>query len=545
MQVLRFLFIIIIFSGSNLCAQDFLRVDQYEFAGDSPEGKRLLKNIKKAKKLFYKGESASAECLDLLQECVSFNSVNAELNYNIGLCYLKYGVKELALPYLEQVKKVKPNLNAEMYLLLGQASHYSNDFTNAILNYKIYTELLQKKGGRNKADLEVVLRYIEECKSGQALIGESAGFDVEKMPSPINSDYNDILAIKDGTKLFFISDRKLKNDNKKIFEKGLFRGFSVQLKNGEWTSFSVLNDEKRTKNLPLMVSKIDNNKYLFYDKNKGSGDLIFMQKNDNFWLKDMDVYFVNERKTNESSASFSADGNTVVFVSDRDNKKGDIFFCQRVDDGKWSEPEKFGEQINSKYNERDVFLSSNGKVLYFSSNGRNTMGGYDIFKSVKDESGNWIEAVNMGFPINSPYDECHFHPYEGNSFLFDSNRGENGNFDIYTKKFIVDVVNVTVVDSEPVLLVKEVSAPLVTYKIQIAASRFEISKAELSELYQGTAQVTQSYDGDWYRYTIGNYTSREEALFYKDKSGVKEAFVTSFEDGKRTGVITNYSLGNN
>jgi len=574
MSFLRLLFILIIFSSGNLYAQDFIRVDKHEFAGDSPEGKRLLKNIKKAKKLFSKGRSASSECIDLLLECASFNSVNAELNYNIGLCYLKYGQKDLALSYLEQVKKVNPNLNAEMYLLLGQASQYSNDFTNAILNYKVYAEILQHEGGaRNKEILRTVFKYIEECKNGQVFLAESNTFDVEKMPSPINSNYNDILAIKDGTKLFFNSDRKLNGDKKKSFEEGMYRGLSVQLKNGEWTSFSVLNDGKNSNDLPLMVAKIDDNQYLFYDKNSGLGDLIFMQKNANVWLKEMDVFFVNEKKSNESSASFTADGNTVVFVSNRGGGNGDIYYSQRVDDGKWSQPEKLGEQINSEYDERDVFLSDNGNMMYFSSNGHNTMGGYDIFKSEKDANGNWTTAKNLGFPINSPYDERHFYPYEGDSFLFDSNRGR-GNFDIYTKKVVVDidsviennideivevvvpilpvekeiVVSIPLPVATPVLkevqapVFKEVQTPVVTYKIQIAACRFEMTKAELKKLYHGAAHVSQSYDGDWYRYTIGNYNSKEDAAYFKDKAGVKGAFIVSYENEKRKGIITNYSL---
>jgi len=573
MPFLRLLFILIVLSSyGNLYAQDFLRVDKHEFAGESVEGKRLLKNIKKARKLYSKGQSASSECLDLLMECVSFNSVNAELNYNIGLCYLNYGQKDLALSYLEQVKKTKPNLNAEMYLLLGKASQYSNEFSNAILNYKIYSEILQHEGGgRNQVKLNAVLRYIEECKNGQVFMSMSSEFDVEKMPSPINSDHNDILAIKNGAKLYFNSDRKLKGDKKKNFEEGMFRGFSVQLKNGEWTSFSVLNDGKKSSELPLMVAKLDDNQYLFYDRHSGLGDLIFMQKNDNIWLKEMEVFFVNEKKSNESSASFTTDGNSVVFVSDRAGDQGDIFYSQRGADGKWSKPEKLGEQINSEYDERDVYLSGNGRVMYFSSRGHNSMGGYDIFKTEKDEKGNWMDAQNLGFPINTPYDECHFLPYEGNSFLFDSNRGKNGNFDIYTKKVFVDIDNVVeekadeiLVALEPVMpvekkiviplplpltletpvasLVEKVQVPVVIYKIQIAACRFEMSKTELKELYHGAGHVTQSYDGDWYRYTIGNYNSKEDAVYFKDKSGVKGAFVVSFENDKRTGIITNYSL---
>ncbi|MGZ2369918.1 hypothetical protein ACXR6G_09050 [Ancylomarina sp. YFZ004] len=568
MQLLRILLFFLFFSAGNAYAQGFMRIDPAEFVGDNIEGKTLLKNISKAKRLFKKGESSFTECLNFLLECNKFNSNNAELNYNIGQSYLKYGKKDLAKSYFEQVKVLKPNINAELYLFLGQACQFSNDFSNAILNYKTYVEILQHEGARrNTEKLSSVFRYIDECKSGQILSEQSADFNVEKLPSPINSEANDILAIKDGSKLFFNSDRIIVGDKKKNKDESSLRGFSVALINGEWANFSILNDEKKSRYLPMMVAKVDDNQYLFYDKYAGFGDLIFMQKSDKYWIKEMDVFFMNKLKSDESSASFTADGNTVVFVSDRDENQTDIFYSQKDNDGEWSDPIKLGDQINSKYDERDVFLSNDGKVMYFSSKGRNTIGGYDIFKSEKDEGGSWMQAKNMGVPINSAYDDRHFFPYEGDSFLFDSDRGENGKFDIYSKKLIVETVvedelvePIKILEKiEPVIPVEKidilpevipVSIPVVekvkilmtTYKIQIAASKIAMKTVELKKIYRGKHEVVSSYDGEWYRYTIGNFDNIEDAIYFKDRLDVGKAFVVSFENETRKKIITNYSL---
>tara|TARA_R110001583_G_scaffold10417_4_gene47838 strand:- start:4293 stop:6002 length:1710 start_codon:yes stop_codon:yes gene_type:complete len=569
MSLIKLLILLFIFSCGDVYSQGFIRVDSDEFAGGTDEGKKVMKNINKAKKLFEDGESSFSECISLLLECNSFNSFNAELNYNIGQTYLMYGKKELAKPYFEEVKALKPNFNEKLYLFLGQACQYEGDFSNAILNYKTYIEILQHEGtNKNRKKLEAVNRYIEQCKNGQVLSEQLASFDVEKLASPINSEANDVLAIKDGVKLFFNSDRLIVSDKKK--DSPTLRGFSVMLMNGEWTNFSILNDEKKSSELPIMVAKIDANQYLFYDKNTGLGDLIFMQKDDKYWTKEMDVFFVNERKSNESSASFTSDGNAVVFVSDRDGGQGDIYHCKKGDNGEWSKPVKIGDQINSTFDEKDVFLSDDGKSIYFSSKGRNSIGGYDIFKSEKNDNGSWMEAQNMGMPINSSYDECHFFPSQGDSFLFDSNRGENGKFDIYTKKLIVEKViqeelkeavkplekleeAIPVEKSEvlpiviplPVPVVKKAATILTTYKIQIAASKLEMKESELKKLYKGKTDVISSYDGEWYRYTINEFDSIEDAIYYRDRSGVEKAFIVSFENDRRKKIITNYSLSKN
>jgi len=66
-----------------------------------------------------------------------------------------------------------------------------------------------------------------------------------------------------------------------------------------------------------------------------------------------------------------------------------------------------GAVINTPYDEQGVFMDVEGKILYFSSKGHNTMGGYDVFKS-SYVNGRWTKPRNLGYPINTPDDDIFF-----------------------------------------------------------------------------------------------------------------------------------------
>lgn len=87
----------------------------------------------------------------------------------------------------------------------------------------------------------------------------------------------------------------------------------------------------------------------------------------------------------------------------------DIFRIQLLDNGKWSKPENLGDVINSAMNEEYPFIMPDGVTLYFASKGHYGMGGYDIYKSVYNrEKKQWSTPENLGFPINSTYDDFLF-----------------------------------------------------------------------------------------------------------------------------------------
>ena len=106
----------------------------------------------------------------------------------------------------------------------------------------------------------------------------------------------------------------------------------------------------------------------------------------------------------------SADEKTLYFVSDRPGGLGgtDIWRCVKLPNGEWSKPFNIGPPINSPYIEQSPFMHPDGKTLYFSSDGENSMGGYDIFFSKKMEENSWSNPINMGFPLYTVDDDLLF-----------------------------------------------------------------------------------------------------------------------------------------
>jgi hypothetical protein len=127
--------------------------------------------------------------------------------------------------------------------------------------------------------------------------------------------------------------------------------------------------------------------------------------------------------------AISADGRQLFFSSNRPGGHGgmDIWMCE-WQLNHWSEPVCLPEQINTSSDETFPYSASDGK-LFFSSNGRPGLGGYDLFETMQVAS-SWLTAENMGYPVNSPKDDfgvC-FNPEIGEGY-FTSNRKEGGYMD--------------------------------------------------------------------------------------------------------------------
>lgn len=118
-----------------------------------------------------------------------------------------------------------------------------------------------------------------------------------------------------------------------------------------------------------------------------------------------------DKKKKEKSVVFLPIGSSVVYFSsygDNDENGKDIYTAAKLPDGTYGKAEKV-KGINTEFDEDYPFLHPDGQTLYFASKGHNSMGGYDIFKSVFNEAtGNWGAPVNMEFPINSPDDDYLF-----------------------------------------------------------------------------------------------------------------------------------------
>lgn len=113
-----------------------------------------------------------------------------------------------------------------------------------------------------------------------------------------------------------------------------------------------------------------------------------------------------DKKRGHRPVIYTTPLSNIVYFSSY-GKKGDqgldIYYATRKGDGSWSEAILLPPPINTKYNEDYPFMSANGKVLYFCSEGHNSMGGYDIFRSSLDPmSGMYTTPENLDFAINTP-----------------------------------------------------------------------------------------------------------------------------------------------
>ncbi len=144
---------------------------------------------------------------------------------------------------------------------------------------------------------------------------------------------------------------------------------------------------------------------------------------------------VNSPKNWESQPSISSDGKVLYFVSDRSGGYGgyDIYKTLKGANGEWSVPINMGPTINTAGNEKSPFIHTDSQTLYFASDGWQGLGGFDIFFIKLGTENKWKEPKNIGYPINSIYDDAGFFvSTDGRFGYFASNQIKGvGGWDIF------------------------------------------------------------------------------------------------------------------
>ncbi len=157
-------------------------------------------------------------------------------------------------------------------------------------------------------------------------------------------------------------------------------------------------------------------------------------------VKPDDFKTSTDKKKSEESVLVSSPKTTDLYISsygDNDKNGKEIFRIKKTPNGEFSIPQNLGTTINTSYDEDYPYFSEKNKTLYFCSKGHNSIGGYDVFKSVYNEgSQQWSNPVNMDFPISSPDDDLLYIPDTSNEVAyFSSRRGSvDGNIGVYKIK---------------------------------------------------------------------------------------------------------------
>jgi outer membrane protein OmpA-like peptidoglycan-associated protein len=358
---------------------------------------------------------------------------NANINYRIGICYLNSTIeKTKAVPYLEKavtkttdkyqegsIKETSAPYDA--YLFLGNAYRINNDLDKAITSYNKYISLTTgKKEKEDEANRNWAKAQIENCKRAKTAMQNAIRVKLEVLPKPINTSAANFNPVSNAseTKIIFITQQK-------FYDAVMETKF---LKN-KWTSPDNITPDIQSdgNQYPCFLSD-DGNTLLLNKIDNDNSDIYISKFNGKIWGISEPIGKGINTKYWESHACLSADGKTIYFTSNRPQSLGgtDIFVSTIGKNNQWQEPQNLGNVINTPFNEETPFLSADGNTLYFSSQGHDNIGGYDIFYSTKDANGNWSKPKNMGYPISTTDDDLFYVPLKDKNFGFQAKYVKNG-----------------------------------------------------------------------------------------------------------------------
>lgn len=391
---------------------------------------------------------------------------NLTLNYEAGIYHLMTIQKDLAVQYFMRVYEIDPNYRFNLEYLIGQSYQFGMQFDKAIDFYNRYKDRLAKRPnyqGRDKVDLAMVDRNIQECEVGLEFVNAPRNYSIVNISREINSEWDDYAPVLNANEdeIVFTSRRRDGNLNENVdTDNKPFEDIFISRKvNGVWQTAenigAPVNSEFHDSNLALSAD----GQTLFIYKTDNGGDIYFSNRNaSGAWSVPVPLPGIINSSFEEKSISISPDEKTLYFSSNRPGGFGglDIYQAKLNEKGEWSNVKNLGPRINTPEDDDGPFIDYDGKTLYFSSKGRKGMGGFDIYKTIFDEATlEWSEPENMGYPINTPDNDIFFvSTQDGKRAYYSSVREDGlGYDDIYM--ITIPEEQVAQKDPEPVDPVEE------------------------------------------------------------------------------------------
>lgn len=385
---------------------------------------------------FAKGTNNNT-AIKILTELYNNHPNDIDISYNLGICYMNMsGNPDSALFYLNHVldldKDEWTDSRCELYMAIARTHQLKYEYDKAI---EIYNLVEHHDAERNWIDL--IARERDICKSAKDLIETPVKLEIKTIEN-INSEYDDYRPVisRDNKTLIFTSR---KGNGTSFFQDGQYEESCYQSKfdDNSWSKpeqIKGLFDEPNEQETATCIANNDTELYLCKD------GLIYCSKKDTTtgkWLKAVELGEPINRTDSECRyACVSEDGSEMFFSSNRAGGYGgfDIYHSYRLPNGKWGIPRNLGDNINSSYDEDAPILNNEESILYFSSNGHNTMGGFDIFYAIEKPDSTFEVIHNIGYPINTPDDDIYFVPTAEKDMAYYASmkwNNQSTGFDIY------------------------------------------------------------------------------------------------------------------
>jgi len=384
--------------------------------------------VVKSPKLFY------LKALEHFDKAYAFNPKSAELNFKIGVCHVHSNYKVKSIPFIKEAYKLNPTVDPFINYYMGLVNQLEGNFKKAITFYTTFETEYRKADDFGK----FVKQRKKECTAAIKLIGNPIRAWIDHVPE-LSSEFDDYApsVTIDGEEIILTSNRPNSHQPNEV---GVYDAdiYSATFENGKWQKPKALKGKINTP-----ADDISNN--LSYDGTKmlmsklnaqGNSDIYESFLKGDVWSDPVSFSKDINLKSNERYASYNFNDRAIYFAKDKATGKNGYDIM--VSGVKVKRDRSYGlpvqeQDVSSTFNDGPVYLHPDGRTMYFASEGFNSMGGYDIFYSKKIKGGGWGKPVNMGAPINTPYDDFFFAATANGKFAYiASNRdGGKGGFDIY------------------------------------------------------------------------------------------------------------------
>lgn len=317
----------------------------------------------------------------------------------------------------------------EVVFKLGEAYYKNEDYSEALRYYNIYSTYPYVPEKR---------QFLLACKmaSCKFAIHSNDNPDGSFAENAVGDGYWPTIS-DDGKNLTFIPWSK--NQNQLLNEEN----YKLIPDSAIWQITKSLSDTIDIDNEGIQKLS-DGSRILFFtacDRADGMGDcdIYFVKFENGKWGTPTNAGSSLNTAFWESQSSFLPDKQYLYFSSNRNGGKGkkDIWMTELLgfsDEGvpKWKEPVNMGSAVNTSGDETSPFIHPKSHDLYFVSDTHAGMGGKDLFVAEADDLGNYTNVKNLGYPINTYYDDFDLNlSYVSDTIYFTSYRQTEKGHEIF------------------------------------------------------------------------------------------------------------------
>lgn len=393
--------------------------------------------------------------LQYFGEAYEKNSKDIALVWKLAETARQYNSYTLAEKYYQKVQNSSEKSAYPMtQYWIALMKKYKGDYKGA---KELFESALENKKISDDY-IKLAKKEIKSCDWAIGVINTPKDVTVEHLGKNVNTPYSEFGAVKHNDTLFFSSlrfeNKEDKNNPPRLISKILASADTS-------TSKALRKFNAENMHTASLAFSAKTNRVIFchcqYEGNADAirCDLYSRARNSNGdWDKSEKLSeSINMPGTSTTQPSIGLDSKgqeILYFVSDRKDGKGqhDIWYSQILSNGNFSSPINLAV-VNTRGDEMTPFFHQANNTLYFSSDGYETLGGLDIFSSVK-KGGTFDTPLNMGTPLNSSYNDFYFNILpDGKEAYFSSNRvgsffldkkNETCCYDIYKAKLGKEVL---------------------------------------------------------------------------------------------------------